>query len=167
MYGAQANAELSGLQPQLQQEATNPQGYGPATVAKMNTAAQQSAGGAIAGAVGQGNLEAARTRNAGAFTPALDNAAQAGGQQLSQAALGVQNKDANLKEQQRQEGLKGMLGLYDTSTAAGLSAGSQSNQALGEANGALGAANGAVNAGTQAANSTNNEWMSPLGMFLH
>jgi hypothetical protein len=57
-----------------------------------NTASQQSIGGAEAGAVGQGNLEAARTGNTDALAPALDASAQEGMEQLSQNALGVQEE---------------------------------------------------------------------------
>lgn len=167
MYGNQANTELQGVLPTLESEVTNPQGYAPSDLAAMNTAAQQSAGGSMAGAVGQGNLQAARTRNAGAFAPAMDRAAQGAQQTLSQDALGVQAKNANLKEQQRQEGLKGMLGVYDTANADSLAGMGGANNALGTAASALNAGNGAVNSGVNAANSTANEtfgWLAPLGI---
>jgi hypothetical protein len=151
-YTGQAGAELGNLLPAFETEAAHPAGFAPADLAKMNTGAQQSAGGSVAGAVGEGNLEAARTRNAGAFQPALDSAAATAGRTLSQDALGVDQRNAMLKEQQRQEGLKGMLGLYDTQTGAGLSALGESNQA--------------VNAGTNAANSTQNMWMGPLEQIM-
>jgi hypothetical protein len=151
-YTGQAGSELGSLLPAFETEAAHPAGFAPADLAKMNTAAEQSAGGSVAGAVGQGNLEAARTRNAGAFQPALDSAAATAGRTLSQDALGVDQRNAMLKEQQRQEGLKGMLGLYDTQTGAGLNALGESNQA--------------INAGTNAANSTQNMWMGPLNSVL-
>lgn len=112
--GANANANdlYSKLFPILQGEATNPQGYSPKDVSAMNTASQQSIGGSTAGAVGEGNLAAARTRNAGAFAPALDEAARSGTRQLSENALGIQQKNADLKQKQQQAGIAGLGGLY-------------------------------------------------------
>jgi hypothetical protein len=49
---------------------------------------------------------------------------------LSDASLGVQNNDALLKEQQRQEGLSGLEGLYGQNVGAGESALGLSDQAL-------------------------------------
>ena len=144
-YNATSQSELGGLLPAYSTEAAHPMGFAPNDLAGMNTAAQQSEGGSMAGAVGQGNLEAARNRNSGSFAPALDSAATGAGKTLSQDALGVNEQNAQLKEQQRQQGLQGMLGLYDTSTAAGMNA--------------LGESNNAVNAGTGAAQQTTGEWM--------
>src|ERR1022692_326078 len=66
-FGGNAAALYSTTVPQLTAEATAPAGYSPSDLAAMNTGAEQSAGGAEAGAVGQGGLMAARTRNKGAF----------------------------------------------------------------------------------------------------
>lgn len=112
----------SALFPALLGEATNPQGMTAPELAAENTAAQQSAGGATAGAVGEGNLAAARTRNAGGFAPALDQAARSGQRVLSNAALSVQNQNAALKNAQQQAGLEGLQGLYGTNTNEALSA---------------------------------------------
>lgn len=109
---ANANNLYKTLFPTLSGEATNPQGYSPRDLAAMNTASQQSVGGSTAGAVGEGNLAAARTRNAGAFAPALDEAARAGGRQLSENALATQTANANLKQKQQQEGIAGLGDLY-------------------------------------------------------
>jgi hypothetical protein len=107
-----ANALYGQLMPILQGEATNPQGYSPKDLGAMNTASQQSVGGSTAGAVGEGNLAAARTRNAGAFAPALDEAAREGGRTLSQNALEIQGKNADLKQKQQQAGISGLGSLY-------------------------------------------------------
>lgn len=92
-------------------EAANPQGFSPTEVADMNTSAQQSAGGSMAGAVGQANLQGAANRNSGSFAPAIDDAARGAQKTLSSDALGVQNQNALLKESQRQSGLAGLSGL--------------------------------------------------------
>jgi hypothetical protein len=134
-----ANQLYKQLFPAFEAEATNPQGFGREDLAAMNTAAQQSVGGATAGAVGEGDLEAARTRNAGGFQPALDEAVRSGERQLSTDALGVQEENARLKEAQRQAGLAGEAGLYGTNTGDMLNA--------------LGIENNSTNALTNAGNS--------------
>ncbi|HEX7741744.1 MAG TPA: hypothetical protein VF442_04830, partial [Sphingobium sp.] len=71
-----------------------------------------SAGGSMAGAVGQGALLAARTRNAGGADAAIGASARSAGRNLSQAALSTDLANAKLKEQQRQAGLTGEENLY-------------------------------------------------------
>ena len=71
---ANASNIYGGLEPTLQAEASHPSGYTPMQKAQMNTAAQQSAGGSESGAVGQGGLYAARTKNAGAAQNAIGSA---------------------------------------------------------------------------------------------
>lgn len=142
---SRANELYSSLLPILSNEATNPQGFAPKDLAAMNTASQQSVGGSTAGAVGEGNLAAARTRNAGAYAPALDEAARQGGRQLSENALGTQTKNALLKESQRQAGIGGLGTLY----------GQNSNEMLN----ALGIGNNATNT---AINSGKSGWFQNL-----
>jgi hypothetical protein len=127
------------LFPQFEGEATNPQGLGPSGVASLNTAAQQSVGGSTAGAVGEGNLTAARTRNSGGLDKALDASVRSGQQTLSEDALNVQNENEMLKQQQQQSGLQGLSGLYGTNESAMLSA--------------LGLGNNSINTGVNAGNS--------------
>lgn len=93
-------------------EITNPTGYGASDLAAMNTASGESTGGSVAGAVGQGNLQAARTRNAGAFQAAADESARAGMRQNSTNALKTQEANANLKQKQQQAGAEGIGNLY-------------------------------------------------------
>jgi len=112
--GSTASGIYSGLYPQLSAEATNPQGYSPADMNAMTTASQQALGGATAGITGQANLEAARTHNSGSYGSVLDRAAQTAGQTQSQNDLGIQQANANLKQQQQQAGLSALQGLYGT-----------------------------------------------------
>jgi hypothetical protein len=109
------------LTPQLESEATNPQGYTPQQLAYMNTASQQSQGGGVAATTGQANLTAARTRNAGGFQGAVGDANRTAQRNLSQTAVGIQSKQADLQQQQRQEALKSLQQLYgvDEGTALG------------------------------------------------
>jgi len=138
--GANANSIFGPLYQQYFNEATNPTGFGEPAKAKMNTAVQQSTGGSTAGAVGSGNLMAARTRNRGGFQIANNEAAREGRQRNSEAALGIENEDARLKEAQRQEGMAGESGLYGQNLNATL-------QALGIENGSTQALTSAGNNG--------------------
>jgi hypothetical protein len=117
--------------PALTQEAIAPQGINPADLAKMNTAAQQSAGGSNAGAVGQGSLLSARTRNAGSGAAAIAKSAEGAQQQLGNEAVGIQNENTKVKQQQQQAGLNGLQSLYGTTENAALGGLGASNQALG------------------------------------
>ena len=149
-YAGNANNTYSILTPTLSRMATAPQGFTPQTMANMNTAAEQSIGGATAGTVGQGNLQAARTNNAGAFQPVATQAAHDATGQLSDAALGIQNRNAMLQEQQRQQGLSGLQGLYNTNVGAGENA--------------LGLSNNALSVKNAADEQTFNQWFKPLAL---
>lgn len=118
----------SQLLPQLQQEVNDPQGFGKAGLAAMNTANQQSIGGATAGAVGDAGLTAARTRNAGGASAAEDEAVRSGQRQLSQNATNIQGENAQLQQAQKQAGLQGLSGLYGKNTSDALSALGLENQ---------------------------------------
>lgn len=138
-YNAQEGQLYHTLFPTLRQNLVNPQGFGKDLNA-INTANQQSIGGSVAGVVGQGNLQAARTGNAGGFAPALDEAARSGARQMSQNALNVQEQNAYLKNQQQQQAMNALGRLYGENTDATLRALGLSNQSLGESNQALGIA---------------------------
>jgi hypothetical protein len=118
------------LEPTLQAEAAHPQGLTPQAKAAMNTAAQQSAGGSTAGAIGQGRLYAARTRNAGGAKEAIGAGVRGAGQNLSNAAVGTELANAQLQEHQRQQGIQGLQGLNQTELQGGLQGLGLSNQAL-------------------------------------
>lgn len=125
-----------GLEPTLQAEAAHPQGYTPQQKALMNTAAQQSAGGSAAGAIGAGKLYSARTKNAGGAKAAIGEGVRNAGRNLSDTALETELQNANLQQKQQQEGLGGLEHLYGTELSGGENALGLSNQALGVANNA-------------------------------
>ena len=99
----------------------------------MNTAAQQSAGGSTAGAVGQGGLYAARTRNAGGAQNAIGNATRGAGANLSKVAVGTELASNEQAQQNQQRGISGLQGLYGTEIGQGENALGLSNEALGVA----------------------------------
>jgi hypothetical protein len=129
-YTGRGSDIYDSLYPQLQQRAQN--GLDPATKAEFNTASQQSLGGSNAGAAGQGDLMAARTRNAGGATAAIAESARSGQRQESTNALNTEK----LSEQVKQQALAAMQGLYGTNTQAGVES--------------LNASTGGVNAWTNA-----------------
>lgn len=118
------------LFPTYQEEALHPQGFDPVTKAGMKTSAMQTVGGATGGAVGQGDLTAARTRNSGGFEAAGDEAERTGLRQLSADNLGIEQGDAALKEQHHQQGIAGEQGLYTGNQDQLMKAMSLGNQAI-------------------------------------
>jgi hypothetical protein len=119
-----------GLEPTLQAQASHPSGYTPVQKANMNTAAQQSGGGSTAGAVGQGGLYAARTKNAGAAQNAIGSAVRSAGSNLSREAVGTEMADANLAQKKQAVALGGLQGMYGTELSGGENALGLSNSAL-------------------------------------
>ena len=124
-YAGNASNIFGALAPQLMSQAANPQGMGPTEMANADTAAQQSAGGSMGAAVGQGALRSARLRNAGAGDAAIGQSARTAGEQLSTAGLTTRLRDASMKHQQRTEALGGLSTLFGQNATAG-------NQALGQ-----------------------------------
>mgnify|MGYP005815069293 CR=1 FL=1 len=123
-YSNAANSIYGTINPVLSTQAV--QGFTPQQLADVNTAGQQSLGGAVAGAVGQANLQAARTRNAGGYQGAIRSAAQLAMKQNSQNAL--QTQLASIEQQNK--ALQALQQLYGTNVGAGLTALGTSNQAL-------------------------------------
>jgi hypothetical protein len=132
-YRGNAAGLYGSLAPAYSAMAFSPQGYGPTELAKMNTASQQSLGGSNAGVTGQAGLQAARTRNAGGSAAVLDAASQNAMRQNSANALGTEVANANLQQQQRNEGLAGLSSLYGQNINAELGEQGISNQALSQA----------------------------------
>src|SRR5690348_6118108 len=106
--GSKATSLEDTLIPQYESEITNPQGFGNSSLNAMNTAAQQSTGGATAGAVGAMARAAARTRNRGGYQAGADEAVRSGQREGSQRAVEIQGENAKLKEAQREGGLAGL-----------------------------------------------------------
>lgn len=135
-----SQALYSTLAPQLEAEAAHPAGFSPTDMADMTTSQEQAAGGSEAGAVGEGLLHAARTRNAGGADAAIGESARAAGRQLSSGVLGTQLANQRLKQQEQQAGMSGLEGLFGTDTGASV--------------GALGQVASNVNADTEAENAS-------------
>lgn len=132
-FSNRGTASWNAAFPELQQQASAPTGFTGQQLADMNTANSQSVGGGQAAAVGQGNLMAGRTRNAGGFGAALDQSAQNAGKQLSQNAVGIQNANAELAQSKQQNALRELGSLYGTNTQGLNDMLGQSNNAIGQA----------------------------------
>lgn len=124
------------LNPFYQHEVTNPQGMTPEDYNAAQTAVRQSTGGSTAGAVGAGNLEAARTRNSAGITAGEDAAAREATRTGADEALQLRLANSRMRQQQQQAGLEGEQGLFNTENADVLSS--------------LGFQPAAINAGTTA-----------------
>lgn len=98
------------LTPAFTNEAVNPQGFGPSTMADMTTNAEQSSGGALGSAVGKAAQYGAANRNLGSFTPGLDETARGASRNLSNTTTGLNVENAALKQSQQQSGLAGLSG---------------------------------------------------------
>lgn len=129
-----ANSIFNPLLKTYQDEATAPQGIGDVGLSAENTASQQSTGGSTAGAVGQNNLMAARTRNKGGFQIANNASAREGMEKSSSDAVNNIANNEKLKQLQQQEGISGEQGLYGQNLNATLSALGAQNNATGELN---------------------------------
>lgn len=119
---------MNTIAPQLTQQAA--EGFDPATKAALDTASQQSLGGANASAAGQGALSEARTRNAGAANPAIEESARNAMRQGSANSLNIEGQNWN----QKQAALNALQQLYGTNTQAANTALGLSNQAIGNWN---------------------------------
>lgn len=135
-FTSNASGIYGTLAPQLTSQATAPQGFAPEDLAAINTGSQQSAGGGVSAAVGQGGLLAARLRNGGAPMAAIAQAAREGGMRATDSARDVQEDNARLRTSNQQFGMSGLENLY--------------GQQVGGANASLGQVSPNVNADTQA-----------------
>lgn len=127
---AQANQVYSSVVPGIEQQANHPTGYAPTDLNNMLVSGAESVGGTGAATSGAARLGALRTRNAGGFAPALDEAARQRAQIGSANALGVQNANADLKQQQQARAQQELLGLYGTQTHNALADMGLANQDL-------------------------------------
>lgn len=126
-----AAGTLGAINPIYQNLASGTAGYTPTQKADALTSASQSAGGSVAGAVGQGGLLAARTGNAGGATAAIDDAARGAAATQSGDALQVQQNSDLLAHQNQGIGLSGLNSIYSGAngqTTAALNAASGAPQ---------------------------------------
>ena len=151
MLGGEAQGIGSNLTPFLTQEMLHPTGYGQQGLSAMTAAAEGGAGGATSGLTGQAEQRAAASHNAGGYQAALDAAARSRTQAAAGASEGIAAQNANLEQQQQQEGARGLSGLYNTDTSGMLNS---MNQEHSDINSEI------------AASEAGPGWMSTLGKGL-
>lgn len=117
----------------LTAEAVSPSGYTPSQMGAQTTAAEQTAGGANAGATGGALRNAVRTRNVGAVPAAIADSNRGASENLSQTNAGIQTRNADLMQRQHQAGISGLEDLYKTNVGAGENALGLSNSSLNDA----------------------------------
>ncbi len=138
-YGATSDTLSGQLTPIYTQQATNPQGMTPQEMNDARTATMESTGGGVAAVTGEGNLEAARSGNAGGYQAALADASRRGIATNASKALQLENLNTALKESQRESGVGGLQHLQSQNQGATLAA--------------MGLDTGAINAQTEAGKS--------------
>lgn len=129
-YGTAASGISGSIIPTLTRQAQG-QGTGltPEQKNQMLVSGAEAVGGVNAGLKGAADLATARTRNAGGFSAALDEAARQKGRQMATVGQNVQNLSTNIAQQQQQNALKELQGLYGTDVSGQLQAMGLQNQA--------------------------------------
>lgn len=129
-FGENASEVGASFIPGLEREANNPTGFTPIQKSRQLTAGAEAIGGVNAGLKGEANLASSRTRTAGGFAPALDEAARVKSRQLSTNALGVENEDARLAQEKQRFAQSQLQGLYGLDTSNQLRAMGLSDEAI-------------------------------------
>jgi hypothetical protein len=127
---ANANQIYSSVVPGLIRQAQTPQGLTAGQLNTATTASGEAAGGANAAATGEGRLAALRTRTAGGYPAALDEAARAKGRTLATNAQGLQLTNAKLGLQRQSDAQRQLEGLYGTNSSDMLKAMGLQNEDL-------------------------------------
>lgn len=127
---ANANQLYSSVVPGLIRQAQTPQGLTAGQLNTATTASAEAAGGANAGLTGEGRLAALRTRTAGGYPAALDEAARAKGRTLATNAQNLQLTNARLGLERQSEAQRQLEGLYGVNTSNMLRAMGLQNQDL-------------------------------------
>ena len=121
-YGSTAAGEGAQLNPFFSQEMRAQHSMTPGQQNEMMTAAGAGAGGAFGGAEGEMERNAARTGNATTLNKSLDELARDRAKSAAGTSEGIAAQDVAGAQQLRQEGAKGMQGLYGTNVGAQLGA---------------------------------------------
>ena len=125
MLGGEAQGIGSNLTPFLTQEMLHPTGFGQQGLSAMNAAATGGAGGSLSAFQGNAAQRAGAMHNSGAFGASMDDASRNASKAAANSSEGVAAQNANLEQQQKQEGAEGLGGMYKTDTSGMLDAMSQ------------------------------------------
>ena len=122
MLGGEAQGINANLTPFLTQEMLHPQGYGQQGLSAMNAAASGGAGGALSAFQGGAAQRAGAMHNAGAFQASMDDASRNAMKARADASENIAAQNANLQQEQSQQGAAGLGGMYKTDTSGMLDA---------------------------------------------
>lgn len=122
MLGGEAQGINANLTPFLTQEMLHPQGYGQQGLSAMNAAASGGAGGALSAFQGGAAQRAGAMHNAGAFQASMDDASRNAMKARADASEHIAAQNANLQQEQSQQGAAGLGGMYKTDTSGMLDA---------------------------------------------
>lgn len=128
--GSNANQLYSSVVPGLIRQAQTPQGLTAQQLNTATTASGEAAGGANAAQIGEGRLAALRTRTAGGYPAALDEAARAKGRTLATNAQDLQLTNAKLGLQRQSDAQRQLESLYGINSGDQLKAMGLQNQDL-------------------------------------
>jgi len=126
----ESQGEQSSILPFLNQEATNPQGFGQQTMGEMTTAGGQATAGTLGSGINRANLTASRTGNQAALSDIIAAATRGSQATTSNNALDLGLQNARLKQQQQQAGISGIGSLAGENEQSSLSSLGLSNQAI-------------------------------------
>jgi hypothetical protein len=129
-FGTGAQQIGSSLIPGLERQANTPTGMTPQEKSAALVSGAESLGGTASGIAGQAGLTAARTRNAGGFANALDEAQRIKGRQLATNAQQVSLEDARLAQEKQRTAQQQLAGLYGVDTSRQLEAMGLANKDL-------------------------------------
>ena len=121
-YGEQAGGIGGMLVPYLENQITNPMGFGPAATNAMLVEGLEGAGGAASSLAGEAGLRAARSRNVGGATGILEELSREKMRTSAGVGLDVATKNALLQQQQRSQAQGQLENLYGTDVGAQLKA---------------------------------------------
>ena len=128
MLGGEAQGINANLTPFLTQEMLHPQGYGQQGMSAMNAAASGGAGGALSAFEGGAAQREGAMHNAGAFGASMDDASRNAMKARAGASENIAANNANLQQQQMQQGASSLGGMYKTDTSGMLDAMGQEAQ---------------------------------------
>jgi hypothetical protein len=129
-YQGQGGQIASTELPFLQNELTNPQGFGQQDLSQMQTQGGQATAGALGAGKEAATLNASRTGNTAAVPGVIDATTRNAMQQQSNNVLNTDMANEQLKQQQQQEGSQGLEKMYGTDVSAALQALGLSNNAI-------------------------------------
>lgn len=121
-FGATASQIGSSIIPGLEREANNPVGLTPEQRNTATVSGAEAIGGVNSGVKGEANLASSRTRNAGGFAPALDEAARIKSRALATNTQDITNLDTSLANKKQQFAQGELGGLYGNLNADQLKA---------------------------------------------